>query len=95
MLIKNRTFNLVLVFSLSIAASLPSRAQSEINHTPKWLRASIAARAAQSTDRLIVKFKDQTASGAVRATTLAATAGTPLRHMRSLGDRVELVALPQ
>ena len=91
----NRKIGLAIVFSVAIAASLSSQAQSEIDHTPKWLRASLAARAAQSTDRLIVKFKDQTASGAVRASTLAVTAGTTLRHMRSLGDRVELIALPQ
>jgi subtilisin family serine protease len=91
----NRTINLAIVFSLATAAALPSRAQSEFDHTPKWLRASLAARAAQSTNRLIVKFKDQTASGVVRATTLSAAAGTSLRHMRSLGDRVEVIALPQ
>lgn len=91
----HRKISLAIVFSLAIAASLPAQAQSEIDHTPKWLRTSLAARAAQSTNRLIVKFKDQTASGAVRASTLAVAAGTSLRHLRSLGDRVEVIALPQ
>ncbi len=90
-----RKIGLAIVFSLALAASLASQAQSEIDQTPKWLRASLAAHAAQSTNRLIVKFKDQTASGAVRASTLAVTAGTTLRHVRSLGDRVEVIALPQ
>jgi serine protease len=69
-------------------------AQEENYRTPKWLQASMAA---QSTDRFIVKFKTEAAqalpSGAVRATALTASAGQALRHVRSLGEQSEVVAL--
>ena len=70
-------------------------AQEENYRTPKWLQASMAA---QSTDRFIVKFKTDSAqalpSGAVRASALTASAGQVLRHVRSLGEQAEVVALP-
>lgn len=89
-------------FALAIVcaafATNPGHAEEEIYRAPKWLQASLAARAAQSTDRFIVKFKTQSEhdlpSGAVRAKALTASAGQVLRHVRSLGDRSEVIALP-
>lgn len=71
-----------------------SHAQEQTYRTPKWLQASVANRQAQMTDRLIVKFKGNTAAGVVNAKALAASAGTTLDHLRSLGNRVEVMNLP-
>lgn len=77
------------------AFATTGHAQEQTYRTPKWLQASMAA---QSTDRFIVKFKAESAhalpSGAVRAKALTASAGQVLRHVRSLGDRAEVMALP-
>ena len=85
-------------FALAVvcaAFATTGHAQEQTYRTPKWLQASVAA---QSTDRFIVKFKAESAhalpSGAVRAKALTASAGQVLRHVRSLGDRAEVMALP-
>ena len=83
----------VAVFCAAFAPT--GHAQEQTYRTPKWLQASMAA---QSTDRFIVKFKAESAhalpSGAVRAKALTTPAGQVLRHVRSLGDRAEVMALP-
>ena len=92
---KSATVLAVFIAALSLSSS---NAQETNYRTPKWLQASLAVHAAQSTNRLIVKFKAESTavlpSGAVRAKALTAAAGQPLRHLRSLGDRVEVIALP-
>ena len=93
----NKTI-LVAIVAAICAIDDDVQAQSVDYRTPQWLQAARAMQAMQSTDRLIVKFKPDSAkaqpSGAVRAQTLAASAGTALRHVRSVDDRVEIMALP-
>ena len=95
-MVKNNT-QLAFVLTIFCAALAPhfSHAQEHSYRTPKWLQQSLVARAAQSTDRLIVKFKSApSASGAIRVKALAASAGQSLQHVRSLGEQVEVMALP-
>ncbi len=88
------------IFAASLVAFAPvtSSAQSEPYRTPQWLQASSGVRAAQVTDRLIVKFKSESAnalpSGAVRAKALTASAGKALRHVRSMHNQTEVMGLP-
>ena len=94
----NKQVAFVLVIFCAALAPQFSYAQAHSYRTPQWLQQSIAARSAQSTDRLIVKFKSAphaaVASGTVRAKALAAVVGQSLQHVRSLGDRVDVMALP-
>ena len=88
------------IFAASLVAFAPvtSSAQSEPYRTPQWLQASSGVRAAQVTDRLIVKFKSESAnalpSGAVRAKALTASAGKALRHVRTMHNQTEVMGLP-
>ena len=88
----------IVAASFAALAPITSRAESERYRAPPTLQAATGVRAAQTTDRLIVKFKSESAdalpSGAVRAKALAASAGGALRHVRSMGDRLEVMGLP-
>ena len=94
--INNKTSIAIIAASILALASITSPAQSEPYRTPQWRQPAV--RAAQSTDRLIVKFKRESAnalpSGVVRAKALTASAGAAIRHVRSMGDNVEVMGLP-
>ncbi|MEO7322266.1 MAG: S8 family peptidase, partial [Burkholderiales bacterium] len=96
MVINNKTSIAIIAASILALASITSPAQSEPYRTPQWRQPAV--RAAQSTDRLIVKFKRESAnalpSGVGRAKALTASAGAAIRHVRSMGDNVEVMGLP-
>ena len=96
-MVNNKAAFVVAIFCAALVSHF-SWAQDESYRTPKWLQQSFAARAAQSTNRLIVKFKHTPnatlTSGAVRAKALTASAKQSLQHVRSLGEQLELMALP-
>ena len=85
----------LLGFALGLLCAGASNA-AENYRTPNWLQTRAATRIAQSTDRLIVKYKStaKSLSGAVREKALSAAAGQTLRRVRSLGDNAEVVVLP-
>lgn len=87
----------IIVASFVAFAPITSPAQSEPYRKPHSLQSHAGDRAAPATDRLIVKFKSESVNalpnGAVRAKALTASAGAALRHVRSMGDRVEVMGL--
>lgn len=95
----NNKFKYAAFFSVNVCLAFhhPMANATDIsNHAPDWLRTSRAVHAAATTDRLIVKFKSEStlAAGASRAKAMSAAAGQPLRHLRHLDERTELMVLP-
>ncbi len=95
--INSKTTLAITAAALVALAPITSPAQSEIYRPPHWMQSANEVRAAQVTDRVIVKFKSEATnalpSGAVRAKALTASAGKALRHVRTMGDRVEVMGL--
>ena len=95
--INRKTTLAITIVSLIALAPITSPAQSAPYRPPQWQQAANGMRAAQVTDRLIVKFKNAATnalpSGAVDAKALTAAAGNALRHVRTMGDRVEVMGL--
>lgn len=94
---KKTSFGIIAAAFVALSP-ITSPAQSVPYRTPQWLQTNPGVRAPQATDRLIAKFKAESAnvlpSGAVRAKAIATAAGAALRHVRTMGNRVEIMSLP-